>query len=130
MQSDNSTIPINATYNYWGDKSGPYHPSLNPDGKGNPIESNGIDIDFIPFLTHSVRYINQPPVARLLSDKITVAPNQEVLFIGTNSSDDGRVDYYLFEFGDGTDSGWTTLSAMTHKYSTNGSYTVLSLIHI
>ena len=123
MQSVNSTVSIDATYNYWGDKSGPYHLSLNPDGKGDLIESNGIDIDFIPFLTHSVRYINQPPVARLLSDKITVAPNQEVLFIGTNSSDDGRVDYYRFEFGDGTDSRWTTLSAMTHKYSTNGSYT-------
>jgi len=124
MQSLNSTVPIDATHNYWGDKSGPHHPSLNPDGKGNPIESNGTDIDFIPFLTYSVRYTNQPPVARLLSDKITVAPNQEVLFIGTNSSDDGRVDYYRFEFGDGTDSGWTTLSAITHKYSMNGSYTV------
>jgi len=122
MRSINSTISIDATHNYWGDKNGPYHPSLNPDGKGNPIESNGTDIDFIPFLAHSVRRINEPPVARLLSDKVTVAPNQKVLFIGTNSSDDGRVDYYLFDFGDGADSGWTTLSAITHKYSTNGNY--------
>ena len=55
MQSVNSTIPINATYNYWGDKSGPYHPSLNPDGKGNPIESNGIDIDCLLYTSPSPR---------------------------------------------------------------------------
>jgi len=128
MQLANSTIGtdttlVNATYNYWGAPSGPYHPSLNPDGKGNPIESNGIDVDFIPFLSHSVRYLNNAPIARLLTDKVTVAPNQEVLFIATNSSDDGRIDYYNFDFGDGQTSGWTTLSVFTHKYAVNGSYT-------
>jgi len=115
--------PINATYNYWGDKTGPYHPSLNPYGKGNPVESNGIDVDFIPFLLYPNRYENKPPTAWLITDKTTVAPNQEVLFVATNSSDDGQVNYYLLDFGDGEISGWTTLSIFTHKYSTNGTYT-------
>jgi len=120
----NSSEPVNATYNYWGDSAGPYHPSLNPNGKGNPVESDGTDIDFIPFLSHPNRYENKPPTAWLISDKTTVTPNQEVLFVATNSSDDGRVDYYRLDFGDGETSGWTTLSVFRHKYSTSGTYTV------
>ncbi|MEK7612159.1 MAG: peptidoglycan DD-metalloendopeptidase family protein [Patescibacteria group bacterium] len=38
----------NAINNYWGHASGPYHPTLNPNGTGD-IVSN--DVDFIPWLT-------------------------------------------------------------------------------
>jgi len=122
MRSVNSE-PVNATYNYWGDETGPYHPSLNPYGKGNPVESNGINLDFIPFLSHPNRYQNKPPTAWLITDKTTVAPNQELLFVATNSNDDGRVDYYSLDFGDGEISGWTTLSVFTHRYPADGTYT-------
>jgi len=43
-----STDAINAYNNYWGDPSGPYHATLNPDGLGNPVDDN---INFDPFLT-------------------------------------------------------------------------------
>ena len=81
----NSSNPVDAEYNYWGDRSGPYHPSLNPYGKGNPVESNGTDLDFIPFLTINNSYINQRPMANLLSDKLRVAPNDDVTLIATLS---------------------------------------------
>jgi parallel beta-helix repeat protein len=109
--------PVNATYNYWGDQTGPYHVSLNPNGKGNPVQSNGKDIYFIPFLSAPSGYINARPVARLLSDKTVVTPNQDVVFIATTSTDDKRVDKYFFNFGDGKNSGWTTLSIFYHEYS-------------
>ena len=115
--------PVNATYNYWGDESGPYHPSLNPSGKGNPVESNGTDLIFIPFLSASNHYVNKRPIARLLTDKILVAPNQTVWFIATNSSDERRIDYFMFDFGDGEKSGWTSLSLFAHKYASIGNYT-------
>jgi hypothetical protein len=35
---------VDATYNWWGHASGPFHPSDNPDGIGNPV-SNGVDFD-------------------------------------------------------------------------------------
>jgi parallel beta-helix repeat protein len=31
---------VNATLNWWGDLSGPYHPTLNPNGKGNRVSDN------------------------------------------------------------------------------------------
>ena len=114
--------PVNATYNYWGDQTGAYHVSLNPQGKGNPVQSDGYDLLFIPYLSAPNNYVNTQPVARLLSDKILVQPNQPIVFIATNSSDDRRVDKYFFDFGDSQNTSWTTLSVFEHKYSLTGTY--------
>lgn len=113
----------NAEYNYWGHKSGPYHEELNPAGRGNEVGGDGVNLDFIFFLTKPIGYINVRPTAVLLADRILVRPNDDVTFFGTASfDDDGRVDKYLLNFGDGNSSGWTTLSVFTHKYSSNGMY--------
>jgi hypothetical protein len=113
---------VDAEYNYWGDESGPYHTSLNPFGKGNPAGGDGKNLDFIPFLTAPIGYINERPTAKLLTDKTLVRPDQTVMFIATTSSDDRRVDQYFFNFGDGENSGWTTLSIFVHRYSSLGTY--------
>jgi len=117
-----SDVTVNAEYNYWGDESGPYHESLNPVGKGNPVGEDGVNLDFIFFLTAPVGYLNARPTARLLTDKSLISPIQTVMFIATSSSDDRCVDKYLFDFGDGENSGWTTLSIFVHEYSLNGTY--------
>ena len=43
-----SPNPMNARNNFWGDSTGPYHPTLNPTGFGNAVSDN---VNFIPFLT-------------------------------------------------------------------------------
>ncbi|MDH5733889.1 MAG: right-handed parallel beta-helix repeat-containing protein, partial [Candidatus Bathyarchaeota archaeon] len=108
-------VIVDAEYNYWGDESGPYHRSLNPDGKGNPVGGDGVNLDFVFFLTAPIGYINQRPTARLLTDKKVVLPNHAVTFIGTTSSDDRQVDQYFYDFGDGETSGWTSLSIFVHE---------------
>jgi len=120
-----SSNPVDAEHNYWGDRGGPYHTSLNPYGKGNRVESNGTDLDFIPFLTINNSYINQRPIANLLTDKLRVSPNDDVTFIGTLSEDDRQVYRYFFNFGDGKNSSWTTLSIFKHKYDSVGSYNAI-----
>jgi hypothetical protein len=40
---------IDARNNWWGDESGPYHPSLNPEGQGDTLYSDMVL--FIPWLT-------------------------------------------------------------------------------
>ena len=111
---------VNAEHNYWGDKSGPYHALLNPNGQGNPVGGDGVDLDFIFFLTKPIGIINTRPTATLLTDKICVQPNEDVMFFATNSFDnDGSIDRYFFDFGDESNSSWTTLSIFVHKYSSN-----------
>ena len=43
-----TTTVMQAENNWWGDASGPFHPTLNPGGLGNAVSDN---VDFIPFLT-------------------------------------------------------------------------------
>ena len=38
---------LDACYNWWGDPTGPYHPELNPSGKGDQVSDN---VDFEPWL--------------------------------------------------------------------------------
>ena len=115
-------VTVDATLNYWGDESGPYHISLNPTGKGDPVGGAGCDLDFIFFLTSPINTMNERPIASLITDGTRVNPSQAVTFIATASSDDGQVDQYYFDFGDGQNSGWTTLSVFLHGYSSTGTY--------
>jgi len=42
---------VDATYNWWGDASGPYHETLNPDGMGDEVYFDGeASVDFEPWL--------------------------------------------------------------------------------
>ena len=47
IEIQNTLYAINATHNWWGDPSGPYHPVENPSGKGDYITSN---VNFKPWL--------------------------------------------------------------------------------
>ena len=119
---DVGNVTVDASYNYWGDKTGPYHGLLNPQGKGNTVGGDGVNLDFIFYLTNPVGHINQRPTANIRSDVKTVRPGQDVTLFATASSDDGQVDQYFFDFGDGKNSGWTTLSVFVHRYSVVGTY--------
>ena len=118
---------VDAENNYWSDPNGPYHPSLNPTGKGNSVNGNGVDLDFIPFLSAPTGHINERPIAILKVDKTTVDMNETVTFDATSSIDDGRIDYY-FDFADGTNSSWTPFSAVTHKYTKEGVYNATLIV--
>ena len=45
--NNTSSNSLDATNNWWGDSSGPYHQTLNPSATGNTVSSN---INFIPWL--------------------------------------------------------------------------------
>lgn len=113
---------VNAEYNYWGDSTGPYQLSVNPEGKGNPVNGNGVDLDFIPFLTSPQGQIRQRPVAALSANEITLGINETVTYSAIYSTSDGRIDSYFFDFGDGTNSSWTTLPEVLHQYGSAGTY--------
>jgi len=45
---DYTEPPLDAKYNWWGDPTGPYHPTLNPSGLGNQVSD---DVLFVPWKT-------------------------------------------------------------------------------
>jgi len=70
----------------------------------------------------TVRVTNMEPIARLFVDPSSGPPGMDLTFDGSNSSDDTVVAQYMFEFGDGTDTGWTTSSIVEHRYDVEGEF--------
>ena len=60
-------VTVNARNNWWGDTSGPYHETQNPDGKGNQVSDH---VDFEPYMKNPPTVVEDttPPV-------ITIAPS-------------------------------------------------------
>jgi len=48
---------VDATENWWGSTTGPFHPTLNPDGLGNPVSDN---VAFVPWLDHPAFMCTDP----------------------------------------------------------------------
>jgi len=49
VNNTDSMVFIDATYNWWGDASGPYHPTANPGGFGDTVSDY---VDFDPWLVN------------------------------------------------------------------------------
>ena len=118
--SDGATV--NATHNYWGDPTGPYHEVLNGAGEGNAIVGDEGDVIFTPFLISPV--VNSLPIAVLEASETVVTTDQIITFNASESNDDSHITGYFFDFGDGTDSGWITQAVAEHAYASTGRYNV------
>jgi len=46
INAERNVYSIDATDNWWGDASGPYHPSTNPSGNGDEVTDN---VEFYPW---------------------------------------------------------------------------------
>jgi PKD repeat protein len=69
--------------------------------------------------------VNGPPVASLRAEpKDGALTYQDIQFSGTGSYDDLGLASYLFDFGDGNETGWTSLSVAKHNFTKDGTYTI------
>ncbi|HWG91318.1 MAG TPA: fibronectin type III domain-containing protein, partial [Candidatus Thermoplasmatota archaeon] len=86
-------------------------------------------------LTEAVKVVapkpNEAPKAVLTLLRTLVQVGEDVPFDGSYSLDpDGEASdrlEYFFDFGDGTNSGWTKSSSVSHRYAENRSTLVVSL---
>lgn len=76
------TDPVDARFNWWGDASGPYHPTLNPTGSGNAVSDYVL---FDPWLT-------EPPTEE------TIAGEMMVSTAGPASISPGEVNDYAIQY--------------------------------
>ncbi len=81
--------------------------------------------DNLQMVTLTKEAANRPPTPVLSVDPTNPTVGETVTFDGRDSTDpdDGdTVDEYLFEYGDGSSSGWVTTGTVTHSYSSTGTY--------
>lgn len=76
-----------ATANWWGHPSGPYHPLLNPAGQGDAVETAG-PLVFQPFLTAAPDLSDTPPQVSFLDDGTLVAEPGITLLLSWTGTDD------------------------------------------
>ena len=76
------TDPVDARFNWWGDASGPYHPTLNPTGSGDAVSDYVL---FDPWLT-------EPPTEE------TIAGEMMVTTSGPAAISPGEVNDYAIQY--------------------------------
>lgn len=71
----------------------------------------------------SIIYVNTNPMRAVLkASPLRVAPGMEVTFDGSSSSTGPGEAKYMFEFGDGSTSGWVVTPMVKHAYAEEGEY--------
>ena len=69
--------------------------------------------------------VNARPQAILKASEEEIKTGDEVTLDASDSIDtDGRIRQYFFDYGDGTDSGWTFFATVNHIYPVAGEYEV------
>ena len=105
-------ITVDARYNWWGDGSGPYHASTNPDGIGNQV---GDGVRYYPWLQefdwlspqepllHGVESLRWTAVGRDTSDlSVDVSAEGDTSHpLGTGLDPSGSLDWDTTAVGDG-----------------------------
>ena len=65
-----------------------------------------------------------PPNAEFTISDHVVPIDKDVVFDASESTDDGTIDYYIWDFGDSSEPESTTIDNIIHSYSTPDNYTV------
>jgi len=104
---------VDATYNWWGDGTGPYHQTKNPSGLGDKVSDN---VEFEPWLVAYFDYYRKNPVV-----------NENVTFDAslTNKPCHPRIIIsYKWNFNDGTGDIVETDPIIVHSFNAPGYYNV------
>jgi len=96
------------------------------------MDNDGIESDWSNTIKITVTALpptppeNQKPIARLSASPTTVEEDYQSVTLDASASydPDGSVVAYWFDYGDGTNSGWITKSAVSKVYSNPGYYVV------
>lgn len=112
-----------AEHNYWGAPSGPYHATLNPDGRGNAVVTERGKADPVPFASEPFGPRYERPTAVLVANESTVAPGEPVAFSASQSTDDGRLAAYYFAV-DGDRVAVTESATHVTSFAEPGTYRV------
>jgi len=105
---------IDATYNWWGDVTGPSH-STNPAGKGDAISNN---VAYAPWLKTACEVSG---IRATFTASVRSGTQDLTVRFTDLSTSDCKITAWLWDFGDGTTS---TAQNPSHTYRRSGVFTV------
>jgi parallel beta-helix repeat protein len=104
---------VNATYNWWGDSAGPYHPTKNPLGAGNQVSDYVL---FEPWLKAYFDYFRKYPV---VDEPVTFDAT-----LSTKPCNIRTIVSYTWNFDDGTGDITETDPIIIHAFAAPRTYNV------
>jgi len=120
LVDEESTFSANATMNWWGVDSGPYHPTHHPGGKGDEITEG---VDFYPW----IGTVFMEPRVEITQPKDNYF-NGTIIINGTADDPDGTVEFVELAMDDGI---WIRLNGTeSWSYTLNYNHTSWSKIII
>jgi parallel beta-helix repeat protein len=103
---------VNATLNWWGDSTGPYHPTLNPSGLGNPVSN------FVLFDPWLKAYFEYSPKNPMIGDPVTFNAT-----LSTKPCNARTIVSYTWNFADGNITT-TSNPVIVHAFASAGNCNV------
>lgn len=115
-----TTLLADVTDVYWGAASGPHHDSVNPEGEGDTVSGNLETVTFIPFAESAHHARNDRPTAQLSVSETNVTLGSTVTLDGSESSDDGAVEWYRYSLNTSGSTGFVEDSEVGYEFTTEG----------
>jgi PKD repeat protein len=122
--------PVNATFNWWGDPSGPYHNTSwmymgSPYGPHYGLGDNVTDyVLYYPWLSSPSGPPVEPPTASFVPSTNRARIDETITFDASSSMPNGGyITNYIWDFGDGNVTS-TSDPMITHSYDAQGAYNV------
>jgi hypothetical protein len=111
--------------NYWGAENGPFYASVNPDGDGNAVESEGSAADIVPFSSSSHHDELRRPSAALDANRTVAPTGGDVRFSAAASDVDATGDDVTYHFVvDGEPLPPQSSPVVTRAFDANGTHEV------
>jgi PKD repeat protein len=126
----NASYVVNATHNWWGHETGPYHPTSweylgKPYGPHYGLGGNVSDhVLYYPWLSEPSGPPVEPPTASFMYSPSDPEVNETITFDASSSTPNGgTIVSYTWNFGDGNVTT-TPSSIIKHVYKNIGTYNV------
>lgn len=125
LASANPLNALNATLTYTIPAQGTYFLEVKGTGQGSPTVDGYSNYGSVGNFRLTASYaapVGTPPTAVISAAPVDGPAPLSVALDGTHSSDDGRVAFWYWDFGDGNSDVTGTLSSVNHVYQVAGSY--------
>lgn len=118
---------LDVSDNYWGAENGPFYASVNPDGDGNAVETDGAVADIVPFASASHHSELRRPTAALEANRSVAPTGGDVEFSAAASeAGDGDPTYHFAV--DGERLPPQSSPVLTRGFETNGTHEVAVVV--
>jgi PKD repeat protein len=125
LMSQNQVNVLKASLVYNITSQGTYYLEVNGTGQGDPVSTGYSNYGSVGNFRLTASYappVGTPPKPVIVASTTNGPAPLNVTFDGRSSTDDGRISFWYWDFGDGNNEVSGTMATLSHVYQVAGSY--------